>query len=143
MIFIYFKFIFGFFSLASQTRMCWLQCVLRVCSQGPSARHGDSYSRCLPESQTYVISLVNKCKPTFFSACRLIFSVFCCFFPADDLSSQDQFEVPEAGGWDATLNGEDEDDFFDLQIVKHYDGEVMVERKCMFFGNCLSLMGTV
>lgn len=44
--------------------------------------------------------------------------------PADDLSSQDQFEVPEAGGWDATLNGEDEDDFFDLQIVKHYDGEV-------------------
>lgn len=55
------------------------------------------------------------------------------FSPADDLSSQDQFEVPEAGGWDATLNGEDEDDFFDLQIVKHYDGEVMVERKCMVF----------
>lgn len=43
---------------------------------------------------------------------------------ADDLSSQDQFEVPEAGGWDAILNGEDEDDFFDLQIVKHYDSEV-------------------
>lgn len=43
---------------------------------------------------------------------------------ADDLSSQEQFEVPEAGGWDATLSGEDEDDFFDLQIVKHYDGEV-------------------
>lgn len=43
---------------------------------------------------------------------------------ADDLSSQDQFEVPEAGGWDAILSGEDEDDFFDLQIVKHYDGEV-------------------
>ncbi|XP_030018616.1 kinesin-like protein KIF13B isoform X5 [Sphaeramia orbicularis] len=46
---------------------------------------------------------------------------------ADDLSSQDQFEVPEAGGWDATLSGEDEDDFFDLQIVKHYDGEVKAE----------------
>uniref|UniRef100_A0A3B4XNS3 Kinesin family member 13B n=2 Tax=Seriola TaxID=8160 RepID=A0A3B4XNS3_SERLL len=45
----------------------------------------------------------------------------------DDLSSQDQFEVPEAGGWDATLSGEDEDDFFDLQIVKHYDGEVKAE----------------
>lgn len=44
--------------------------------------------------------------------------------PADDLSSQDQFEMPEAGGLDATLSGEDEDDFFDLQIVKHYDGEV-------------------
>ncbi|XP_010766790.1 kinesin-like protein KIF13B isoform X4 [Notothenia coriiceps] len=46
---------------------------------------------------------------------------------SDDLSSQDQFEVTEAGGWDATLNGEDEDDFFDLQIVKHYDGEVKAE----------------
>ncbi|XP_039866823.1 kinesin-like protein KIF13B isoform X2 [Simochromis diagramma] len=45
----------------------------------------------------------------------------------DDLSSQDQFEVPEAGGWDAILNGEDEDDFFDLQIVRHYDGEVKAE----------------
>uniref|UniRef100_A0A8C4HR08 Kinesin family member 13Ba n=1 Tax=Dicentrarchus labrax TaxID=13489 RepID=A0A8C4HR08_DICLA len=45
----------------------------------------------------------------------------------DDLSSPDQFEVPEAGGWDATLSGEDEDDFFDLQIVKHYDGEVKAE----------------
>ncbi|XP_034413515.1 kinesin-like protein KIF13B isoform X3 [Cyclopterus lumpus] len=45
----------------------------------------------------------------------------------DDLSSQEQFEVPEAGGWDATLCGEDEDDFFDLQIVKHYDGEVKAE----------------
>ncbi|KAM6950499.1 kinesin-like protein KIF13B isoform 2-T2 [Lycodopsis pacificus] len=45
----------------------------------------------------------------------------------DDLSSQEQFEVPEAGGWDAILSGEDEDDFFDLQIVKHYDGEVKAE----------------
>ncbi|XP_015252636.1 PREDICTED: kinesin-like protein KIF13B isoform X6 [Cyprinodon variegatus] len=45
----------------------------------------------------------------------------------DDLSSQEQFEMPEAGGWDATLSGEDEDDFFDLQIVKHYDGEVKAE----------------
>ncbi|XP_054626515.1 kinesin-like protein KIF13B isoform X5 [Dunckerocampus dactyliophorus] len=45
----------------------------------------------------------------------------------DDLSSQDHFEVPDAGGWDATLSGEDEDDFFDLQIVKHYDGEVKAE----------------
>ncbi|XP_062275824.1 kinesin-like protein KIF13B isoform X1 [Scomber scombrus] len=45
----------------------------------------------------------------------------------DDLSSQEQFEVPEAGGWDATLSGEDEDELFDLQIVKHYDGEVKAE----------------
>ncbi|KAL0969333.1 hypothetical protein UPYG_G00225690 [Umbra pygmaea] len=46
---------------------------------------------------------------------------------ADDFSSQDALEVPEAGGSDATLSGEDEDDFFDLQIVKHYDGEVKAE----------------
>ncbi|KAM3877079.1 kinesin-like protein KIF13B [Diretmus argenteus] len=46
---------------------------------------------------------------------------------AEDLSSQDQIEVPEAGGWDAILSGEDEDDFFDLQIVKHYDAEVKAE----------------
>lgn len=59
-----------------------------------------------------------------------------CFLlglPADDLSSPDQFEVPEAGGWDATLSGEDEDDFFDLQIVKHYDGEVRMELHKVFF----------
>uniref|UniRef100_A0A8C7W4U7 Kinesin-like protein KIF13B n=1 Tax=Oncorhynchus mykiss TaxID=8022 RepID=A0A8C7W4U7_ONCMY len=42
---------------------------------------------------------------------------------ADDFSSQDALEVPEAGGWDATLSGEDEEEFFDLQIVKHYDEE--------------------
>lgn len=54
------------------------------------------------------------------------FHYFLLDSPADDLSSQDQFEVPEAGGWDATLNGEDEDDFFELQIVKHYDGEVRI-----------------
>lgn len=43
---------------------------------------------------------------------------------ADDFSSQENLESPEAGGWDALLSSEDEDDFFDLQIVKHYDGEV-------------------
>ncbi|KAF7704029.1 kinesin-like protein KIF13B isoform X3 [Silurus meridionalis] len=46
---------------------------------------------------------------------------------ADDFNSQDNLEGPEAGGWDAILSGEDEDDFFDLQIVKHYDGEVKAE----------------
>ncbi|XP_052009567.1 kinesin-like protein KIF13B isoform X2 [Xyrauchen texanus] len=46
---------------------------------------------------------------------------------ADDFSSQDNLDVPEAGGWDATLGAEDEDEFFDLQIVKHYDGEVKAE----------------
>ncbi|KAA0710986.1 Kinesin-like protein KIF13B [Triplophysa tibetana] len=46
---------------------------------------------------------------------------------ADDFSSQENLDVPEAGGWDATLSTEDEDEFFDLQIVKHYDGEVKAE----------------
>lgn len=66
----------------------------------------------------------NKICLTCFSSLQADISTL--FFAADDLSSQDQFEVPEAGGWDAILNGEDEDDFFDLQIVKHYDSEVRV-----------------
>ncbi|XP_018588172.1 kinesin-like protein KIF13B isoform X3 [Scleropages formosus] len=45
----------------------------------------------------------------------------------DDFNSQDNLDPPEPGGWDATLIGEDEDEFFDLQIVKRYDGEVKVE----------------
>lgn len=43
---------------------------------------------------------------------------------ADDFSSQDNLDDPEAGGWDATLTGEEEDEFFELQVVKHHDGEV-------------------
>uniref|UniRef100_A0A672SMK3 Kinesin family member 13B n=1 Tax=Sinocyclocheilus grahami TaxID=75366 RepID=A0A672SMK3_SINGR len=46
---------------------------------------------------------------------------------AYDFSSQENLDVPEAGGWDAMLISEDEDEFFDLQIVKHYDGEVKAE----------------
>ncbi|XP_063298079.1 kinesin-like protein KIF13B [Pelobates fuscus] len=45
----------------------------------------------------------------------------------DDYSSQDNLDEPEPAGWDATLTGEDEDEFFDLQIVKHHDSEVKVE----------------
>lgn len=43
---------------------------------------------------------------------------------ADDFSSQDNLDDPEPGGWDATLTGEEEDEFFELQIVKHHDREV-------------------
>nr|XP_058144036.1 kinesin-like protein KIF13B isoform X2 [Dasypus novemcinctus] len=46
---------------------------------------------------------------------------------ADDFSSQDNLDDPEAGGWDATLTGEDEEEFFELQIVKQHDGEVKAE----------------
>ncbi|XP_008826335.1 kinesin-like protein KIF13B isoform X1 [Nannospalax galili] len=46
---------------------------------------------------------------------------------ADDFSSQDNLDDPEAGGWDATLTGEEEEEFFELQIVKHHDGEVKAE----------------
>ncbi|XP_006864397.1 PREDICTED: kinesin-like protein KIF13B [Chrysochloris asiatica] len=46
---------------------------------------------------------------------------------ADDFSSQDNLDDPEAGGWDATLSGEEEEEFFELQIVKQHDGEVKSE----------------
>lgn len=45
-------------------------------------------------------------------------------FAADDFSSQDNLDDPEAGGWDATLVAEEEEEFFELQIVKHHDSEV-------------------
>ncbi|XP_034353235.1 kinesin-like protein KIF13B isoform X1 [Arvicanthis niloticus] len=45
---------------------------------------------------------------------------------ADDFSSQDNLDDPEAG-WDATLTGEEEEEFFELQIVKQHDGEVKAE----------------
>ncbi|KAM6915006.1 kinesin-like protein KIF13B [Xenentodon cancila] len=45
-----------------------------------------------------------------------------------DLSADDFQSSPVlAGGFDAVLSGEDEDDFFELQIVKHSDSEVKVE----------------
>ncbi|XP_071598313.1 kinesin-like protein KIF13B isoform X2 [Heliangelus exortis] len=46
---------------------------------------------------------------------------------ADDFSSQDNLDDPEAGGWDATLAAEEEEEFFELQIVKHHDSEVKAE----------------
>uniref|UniRef100_A0A8C8MCC5 Kinesin family member 13Bb n=1 Tax=Oncorhynchus tshawytscha TaxID=74940 RepID=A0A8C8MCC5_ONCTS len=44
---------------------------------------------------------------------------------ADDF--QDNLSAPLAGGLDAMLNHEDEDEFFDLHIIKHSDGEVGAE----------------
>ncbi|XP_023809029.1 kinesin-like protein KIF13B isoform X1 [Oryzias latipes] len=44
---------------------------------------------------------------------------------ADDFQSS--LSDPLTGGLDALLNGEDDDDFIELQIVKHYDPEVKVE----------------
>ncbi|XP_042301163.1 kinesin-like protein KIF13B isoform X3 [Sceloporus undulatus] len=46
---------------------------------------------------------------------------------ADDFSSQDNLDEAEAGGWDATLIAEDEDEFFELQIVKHHESEAKAE----------------
>uniref|UniRef100_A0A803SS32 Kinesin motor domain-containing protein n=1 Tax=Anolis carolinensis TaxID=28377 RepID=A0A803SS32_ANOCA len=46
---------------------------------------------------------------------------------ADDFSSQDNLDEPEAGGWDATLAAEEEDEFFELQIVKHHESEAKAE----------------
>ncbi|KAG8445862.1 hypothetical protein GDO86_010594 [Hymenochirus boettgeri] len=45
----------------------------------------------------------------------------------DDFSSQDDLDGSEPAGWDATLSEEDESEFFDLQIVKHYENEVKAE----------------
>ncbi|XP_069559176.1 kinesin-like protein KIF13B isoform X2 [Brachyistius frenatus] len=44
---------------------------------------------------------------------------------ADDFQSS--LSAPLSGGLDALLNEEDDDDFFDLHIVKHYEPEVKVE----------------
>ncbi|XP_056621125.1 kinesin-like protein KIF13B [Triplophysa dalaica] len=44
---------------------------------------------------------------------------------ADDL--HDHLSTPPAGGQDAVLSREDEDDFMDLQIVRHYEDEVKAE----------------
>uniref|UniRef100_A0A7N8WIG8 Kinesin-like protein KIF13B n=1 Tax=Mastacembelus armatus TaxID=205130 RepID=A0A7N8WIG8_9TELE len=44
---------------------------------------------------------------------------------ADDFQSS--LSASLAGGLDALLSGEDDDDFFDLHIVKHYDPDVKVE----------------
>ncbi|XP_028998063.1 kinesin-like protein KIF13B isoform X2 [Betta splendens] len=40
---------------------------------------------------------------------------------------QSSLSAPLAGGLDAILGGEDDDDFFDLHVVKNYDPEVKVE----------------
>uniref|UniRef100_A0ABM5FB14 Kinesin-like protein KIF13B isoform X2 n=1 Tax=Pogona vitticeps TaxID=103695 RepID=A0ABM5FB14_9SAUR len=45
----------------------------------------------------------------------------------DDFSSQDNLDEPEAGGWDATLTAEEEDELFELQIVKHHESEAKAE----------------
>ncbi|KAA0708237.1 Kinesin-like protein KIF13B [Triplophysa tibetana] len=44
---------------------------------------------------------------------------------SDDL--HDHLSTPPAGGQDAVLSREDEDDFMDLQIVRHYEDEVKAE----------------
>uniref|UniRef100_A0A8D0L322 Kinesin family member 13B n=1 Tax=Sphenodon punctatus TaxID=8508 RepID=A0A8D0L322_SPHPU len=46
---------------------------------------------------------------------------------ADDFSSQDNLDDPEPGGWDATLAEEEEEEFFELQVVKHHESEVRAE----------------
>ncbi|XP_039546132.1 kinesin-like protein KIF13B isoform X2 [Pimephales promelas] len=44
---------------------------------------------------------------------------------ADDF--YDHLSAPLAGGLDAVLNGEDKEDFIDLQMVKHHESEVKAE----------------
>lgn len=47
-----------------------------------------------------------------------------CLFPPSADDFQSSLSAPLAGGLDALLSGEDDDEFFDLHIVKHYDPEV-------------------
>lgn len=42
--------------------------------------------------------------------------------PADDFQSS--ISAPLAGGLDSLLSGEDDDEFFDLHIVKYHESEV-------------------
>uniref|UniRef100_A0A8C8RLB1 Kinesin family member 13B n=1 Tax=Pelusios castaneus TaxID=367368 RepID=A0A8C8RLB1_9SAUR len=59
---------------------------------------------------------------------------------ADDFSSQDNLDDPEPGGWDATLTGEEEEEFFELQIVKHHESEVKIEASWdSIVHNCIQL----
>lgn len=51
--------------------------------------------------------------------------------PADDFQSS--LSAPLAGGLDALLSGEDEDDFFELQIVKNFEPEVKTLPPLLFF----------
>jgi len=61
---------------------------------------------------------------------RFSFSAFLSTHPelfglsstADDF--YDHLSAPLAGGLDAVLNGEDKEDFIDLQMVKHHESEV-------------------
>lgn len=124
--------------------MCWILC---LSWQGTSTWDGNSHSSALPRLERYVFPACwrtamfcaeMQCPlwPFFYyshlQALFILIPIFTLvsplflFFvpPADDFSSQENLDVPEAGGWDAMLSSEDEDEFFDLQIVKHYDGEV-------------------
>ncbi len=114
--------------------------------QGTSIWNGNSHSSALPRLEGYVFPACLKtamfstevhCPLWPFFHCKHHLSLFyhshtfssCVSLflpPADDFSSQENLDVPEAGSWDAMLSSEDEDEFFDLQIVKHYDEEVRI-----------------
>ncbi|KAG8506306.1 Kinesin-like protein KIF13B [Galemys pyrenaicus] len=50
-----------------------------------------------------------------------------CTSPSFSWTSTDNLDDPEPGGWDATLTGEEEDEFFELQIIKEHEGEAKAE----------------
>lgn len=107
---------------ASVNALQRLRCLIWFHSQGSCSWNGNPHSCPVPRSERWV-------RLPFFTSNNLnesiIFreiNVFVFLPPADDFQSR--LSAPLAGGLDAVLSGEDEDDFFDLQIVKHFDPEV-------------------
>lgn len=63
--------------------------------------------------------------PDYYEQSKITVDNFPLPFTADDF--HDSLSAPLAAGMDAVLSREDEDDFFELQIVKHHDSKVRTE----------------
>lgn len=57
------------------------------------------------------------------------FKIYLNHFPLPSTAEDfhDGLSTPLAAGMDAVLSREDEDDFFELQIIKHHDSKVRTE----------------
>lgn len=85
--------------------------------QGSRSWHGDPRPCPLPGSQRYFVFAA---AISFYSTIIVIDVTFPR--PADDFQSS--VSAPLVGGIDSLLSGEDDDEFFDLHIVKNYSSEV-------------------
>lgn len=102
-----------------------------VSPQGSGPWDGNAHSGPVPGPQRYAAprrsSSITERFPS--CVCPSVSLLALVSPPADDFQSS--LSAPLAGGLDALLGGEeDEDDFFDLHLVKHYDPEVIREPTC-------------